>query len=37
MNIWVANTGTLMGGDSLGVDFFINPLDGSIEYAGVSK
>lgn len=36
-NIWVTDTGTLMCVDSVGLNFSVDPLDGAIQYMGVSK
>ena len=37
MNIWITDNGKLMSGDSIGVDYSIDPSNGLITYAGVSK
>ena len=37
MNIWIYNNDEIRGNDSIGLNFIINPLDGSIEYVGLTK
>lgn len=37
MNIWINNKGEIQVNDSYGLNFLINPLDGSIQYAGFTK
>ena len=37
MNIWITDDGKLMCGDLIGVDFWIDPSNGLLTYAGVSK
>jgi hypothetical protein len=37
MNIWIYNNDEIRVNDSIGLNFIINPLDGSIEYVGLTK